>query len=173
MFLSAQKNRFIETVLLSTHNICFGWKIRFFLVTHPYRTYQSIWSALFKLASPVFSRSMTNKPVNFMNILLCLKGQYTYIKRLLVEICKFSCWILFTVQQKMLALVICYFLWPLIWVCTGLMWEVVISSKMILRIKFLKEMGKMWSGCIKKSVATQYEEIAAVVHIDILYSSSS
>ena len=26
--LGAQKNRFIETVLLSTHNICFGWEIR-------------------------------------------------------------------------------------------------------------------------------------------------
>ena len=24
----AQKNRLIETVLLSTHNICFGWEIR-------------------------------------------------------------------------------------------------------------------------------------------------
>ena len=24
----AQKNRLIETILLSTHNICFGWKIR-------------------------------------------------------------------------------------------------------------------------------------------------
>ena len=26
--LDAQKNRLIETVLLSTHNICFGWEIR-------------------------------------------------------------------------------------------------------------------------------------------------
>ena len=26
--LGAQKNRLIETVLLSTHNICFGWEIR-------------------------------------------------------------------------------------------------------------------------------------------------
>ena len=26
--LGAQKNRVIETVLLSTHNICFGWEIR-------------------------------------------------------------------------------------------------------------------------------------------------
>ena len=25
--LGAQKNRLIETVLLSTHNICFGWEI--------------------------------------------------------------------------------------------------------------------------------------------------
>ena len=25
--LGAQKNRHIETVLLSTHNICFGWEI--------------------------------------------------------------------------------------------------------------------------------------------------
>ena len=32
--LGAQKNHIIETVLLSTHNICFGWEIRklFFLV---------------------------------------------------------------------------------------------------------------------------------------------
>ena len=28
IFLGAQKNRLIETVLLSTHNICFGWEIR-------------------------------------------------------------------------------------------------------------------------------------------------
>ena len=28
MFLGAQKNRLIKTVLLSTHNICFGWEIR-------------------------------------------------------------------------------------------------------------------------------------------------
>ena len=28
MFLGAQKNRLIETVLLSTHNICFGLEIR-------------------------------------------------------------------------------------------------------------------------------------------------
>ena len=28
MFLGAQKNRLIETVLLSTHNICFGREIR-------------------------------------------------------------------------------------------------------------------------------------------------
>ena len=26
--LDAQKNRLIETVLLSTHNICLGWEIR-------------------------------------------------------------------------------------------------------------------------------------------------
>ena len=26
--LDAQKNRLIETVLLNTHNICFGWEIR-------------------------------------------------------------------------------------------------------------------------------------------------
>ena len=26
--VGAQKNRLIETVLLSTHNICFGWKIK-------------------------------------------------------------------------------------------------------------------------------------------------
>ena len=26
--MGAQKNRLIETVLLSTHNICFGWEIR-------------------------------------------------------------------------------------------------------------------------------------------------
>ena len=26
--LGAQKNRLIETVLLSTHNICFGWEIK-------------------------------------------------------------------------------------------------------------------------------------------------
>ena len=26
--LGAQKNRLIETVLLSTHNICFGWELR-------------------------------------------------------------------------------------------------------------------------------------------------
>ena len=26
--LGAQKNRLIERVLLSTHNICFGWEIR-------------------------------------------------------------------------------------------------------------------------------------------------
>ena len=31
--LGAQKNRLSETVLLSTHNICFGWKIRFFCYT--------------------------------------------------------------------------------------------------------------------------------------------
>ena len=33
----AQKNRLIETVLLSTHNICFGWEIKkiiFFVCTH-------------------------------------------------------------------------------------------------------------------------------------------
>ena len=34
--LGAQKNRLIETVLLSTHNICFGWEIRklFFFDMH-------------------------------------------------------------------------------------------------------------------------------------------
>ena len=26
--MGAQKNRLVETVLLSTHNICFGWEIR-------------------------------------------------------------------------------------------------------------------------------------------------
>ena len=26
--LDAQKNRLFETVLLTTHNICFGWEIR-------------------------------------------------------------------------------------------------------------------------------------------------
>ena len=26
--LGAQKNRLIETILLSTHNICFGWGIK-------------------------------------------------------------------------------------------------------------------------------------------------
>ena len=26
--MGAQKNRLIERVLLSTHNICFGWEIR-------------------------------------------------------------------------------------------------------------------------------------------------
>ena len=26
--MGAQKNRLNETVLLSTHNICFGWEIR-------------------------------------------------------------------------------------------------------------------------------------------------
>ena len=26
--LGAQKNRLVETVLLSSHNICFGWEIR-------------------------------------------------------------------------------------------------------------------------------------------------
>ena len=35
--VSAQKNRPIETVLLSTHRICFGWEIRkLFSVTHSY-----------------------------------------------------------------------------------------------------------------------------------------
>ena len=30
----AQKNRLIETVLLSTHSICFGWELRkYFLIT--------------------------------------------------------------------------------------------------------------------------------------------
>ena len=28
MFLGAQKNHLTEMVLLSTHNICFGWEIR-------------------------------------------------------------------------------------------------------------------------------------------------
>ena len=28
IFWGAQKNRLIETVYLSTHNICFGWNIR-------------------------------------------------------------------------------------------------------------------------------------------------
>ena len=28
IFFGSQKNRLIETVLLSTHNICFGWRIR-------------------------------------------------------------------------------------------------------------------------------------------------
>ena len=28
MFLDAQKNRLIETVLLSTHNMCYGWEMR-------------------------------------------------------------------------------------------------------------------------------------------------
>ena len=35
--LSAQKNRLIETVLLSTHNKCFGWEIKksvFFCYAH-------------------------------------------------------------------------------------------------------------------------------------------
>ena len=34
--LGAQKNRLIETVLLSTHNICFGLEIRivYFLIMH-------------------------------------------------------------------------------------------------------------------------------------------
>ena len=33
--LCAQKNRLIETILLSTHNICFGLEIRkLFFVTH-------------------------------------------------------------------------------------------------------------------------------------------
>ena len=27
-FLGAQKNSFIETILLGTHNICFDWEIR-------------------------------------------------------------------------------------------------------------------------------------------------
>ena len=31
MFWGAQKNRFNETVLLSTHNICFGREIRKFI----------------------------------------------------------------------------------------------------------------------------------------------
>ena len=36
--LGAQKNRLIETVLLSTHNIWFGWELRklFFFGTHSY-----------------------------------------------------------------------------------------------------------------------------------------
>ena len=35
--LGALKNRLIEMVLLSTHNICFGWEIRkSFLITHCY-----------------------------------------------------------------------------------------------------------------------------------------
>ena len=35
--LGAQKNRLIETVLLSTHNICFDWEIRkLFSFTHSY-----------------------------------------------------------------------------------------------------------------------------------------
>ena len=29
--MGAQMNRLIETVLLSTHNICFGWEIRKFI----------------------------------------------------------------------------------------------------------------------------------------------
>ena len=34
--LGAQKNRLIETVLLSTHNIWFGWEILKKLIIHPY-----------------------------------------------------------------------------------------------------------------------------------------
>ena len=34
--------------------------------------------AVFKLANPVFNQSMANKPVNSMNILLCLKDLYAY-----------------------------------------------------------------------------------------------
>ena len=34
--MGAQKNHLIETVLSSTHNICFGWEIKkiFFQITH-------------------------------------------------------------------------------------------------------------------------------------------
>ena len=34
MCLGAQKNRLIETVLLSTHNICFDWEIRKIIVSY-------------------------------------------------------------------------------------------------------------------------------------------
>ena len=34
MFLVLKKNRLIETVLLSTHSICFGSEIEFFFDTH-------------------------------------------------------------------------------------------------------------------------------------------
>ena len=36
--MGAQKNRLIETVLLSTHNMCFGWEIKNIirLITHSY-----------------------------------------------------------------------------------------------------------------------------------------
>ena len=37
--LGAQKNCLIETALLSTHYICFGWEIRnIFFISHPYQT---------------------------------------------------------------------------------------------------------------------------------------
>ena len=41
--LGAQKNRLIETVLLSTHNICFGWEIRKILFRYTLLTKGLAW----------------------------------------------------------------------------------------------------------------------------------
>ena len=39
--LGTQKNRHIETVLLSTHNICFGWEIR--KIIFQYALFPGVW----------------------------------------------------------------------------------------------------------------------------------
>ena len=85
--MGAQKNRLIETVLLSTHNICFGWEIRtlFFRYTLLTKGCTCIWIHLSCLCmNRILVRtlgtywikhalSITNKqtPNNAKNLLMC------------------------------------------------------------------------------------------------------
>ena len=61
MCFGDQKNRLIETVLLSTHNICFVWEIRkLFLIQHSYLTLDA--------RKPVFRGLRTTKAQTSLRI---------------------------------------------------------------------------------------------------------
>ena len=67
--MGAQKNRLIETVLLSTRNICFGWEIRKLLFCYALLTKV--------LTLRCDSTSVTSLSQGFI---ICISGQYTSSK---------------------------------------------------------------------------------------------
>ena len=48
--LGTKKNRLIETVLLSTHNICFGWEIRKLICNYSYLSEGLLYKSLLLIA---------------------------------------------------------------------------------------------------------------------------
>ena len=71
MFYGAQKNRHIDTGLLGTHNVCFGWEIRFFFFWYALLTKDMNTVLIWALSFISFEYRSNFKIILFENVALC------------------------------------------------------------------------------------------------------
>ena len=69
--LGAQKNRLIETLLLSTHNVCFGWGIK----KKNFQLHTLIWGPVLNIpTSNLKTKLITVNVLKFWTLVTCPKG---------------------------------------------------------------------------------------------------
>ena len=93
--LGAQKNRLIETVLLSTHNIWFGWEIRKFLNTHSYLEACGHYSVISKPDTEAFYWTFVWNPLQINQLALELLNSYQFVSS------QYLIWVIALITQQL------------------------------------------------------------------------